>query len=317
MPELDIEAAVDQIGSDIFGHSETEQTEEVTENVTEETTLDEKGQEEQDTALNGQVAEEVVTRSAPKSWPKEMHEHWGTLPPQVQEYWETREKQMLDGLEGYKSHASVGKSVAEVAQPYQHLLDQAGVDLPKAVSYLLSAHAKLTQGTHEQKLAAYQDLGRNLGLMGGEQSQVDPHVAAAYQASMQAQNVVQQWHQQQFEIQKQQKVAEVEEFAKDKPFFDEIADDIVMFINNGMTLQDAYDRALWANPVTRTKEQERRRKEAVDADRRANLEKANAAKKASSINIRSRDTGKVPTEPHGSMDDTLKKTLEKIREGAR
>lgn len=316
MPELDIEAAVDQIGSDIFGHVEDEQTEEVTENVTEETSLDENRQEEQDTALNGQVAEEVVARSAPKSWPKEMHEHWGTLPPQVQEYWETREKQMLDGLEGYKTHASVGKSLLEVAAPYQHIIEQSGVDLPKAVSHLLAAHVRLTQGTNEQRLAAYKDLGRQLGF-GEEAGQVDPHVMAAYQAATQAQNAVQQWHQQQFETQKQQKVAEVEEFAKDKPFFDEIADDIVIFINNGMTLQDAYDRALWANPVTRTKEQERLRKESVDAARKANLEKANAAKKASSINIRSRDTGKVPTEPHGSMDDTLKKTLEKIREGAR
>ncbi len=315
MPDFDVEAAASQIGSDLFGQVEDDDTPaEVTENVTDEPTLDEIGQEAQDTAENGQVE----LRPAPKSWPKEMHEYWSKTDPKVQEYWETREKQMLDGLDGYKTHAGLGKSLSEVAQPYQQYLDQAGVDLPKAVSYLLSAHVRLTQGTLEQRKAAYLDLGRNLGF--GQDagiSQVDPHVAAAYQAAQEAQNLVRGWQTQQTEQLKQQKFAEVEEFAKDKPYFDEIADDIIVFINNGMALQDAYDRAMWANPVTRAKEQERLRKESVDAARKANLDKANAAKKASSINIRSRDTGKVPTEPHGSMDDTLKKTLEKIREGAR
>jgi len=316
MPDLDIEAAADQIGTDLFGHSEEAETQEVTENVTDEQVLDENRQQEQDTDANGQVAEEVVAQSAPKSWPKEMHAHWGTLPPQVQEYWQTREKQMLDGLEGYKTHATVGKSILEVAAPYQQIIEQSGVDLPKAVSHLLAAHVRLTQGTNEQRLAAYKDLGRQLGF-GEEAGQADPHAMAAYQAAMQAQNAVQQWHQQQFEMQKQQKVAEVEDFAKDKPYFDEVADDIVIHINAGMSLQDAYDRAVWANPITRAKEQERLRKESVDAARKANLEKANAAKKASSINIRTRDTGKVPTEPLGSMDDTMKQTLAKLREEAR
>ncbi len=313
MPEFDVEAAADQIGSDLFGQSEPE---EVTENVTDEVPLDENRQEEQDTAANGQVAEEVVARSAPKSWPKEMHEHWGTLPSQVQEYWETREKQMLDGLEGYKSHASVGKSILEVAAPYQQIIEQSGVDLPKAVSHLLAAHVRLTQGTTEQRMAAYKDLGRQLGFS-EEAGQVDPHVMAAYQAATQAQNAVQQWHQQQFEQQKQQKMSEVEDFAKDKPYFDEVADDIVLHINAGLSLQDAYDRAVWANPVTRAKEQERIRKESADAARKANLEKANAAKKASSVNIRSRDTGKVLTERTGSMDDTMKQVLAQMREDSR
>jgi len=42
---------------------------------------------------------DVTAKPVPKTWPKEMHEHWGKTPKEVQDYWEVREKQMLDGLE--------------------------------------------------------------------------------------------------------------------------------------------------------------------------------------------------------------------------
>ena len=50
--------------------------------------------------------------------------------------------------------------------------------------------------------------------------------------------------------------AEVNNFANDgnHPYFDELADEIAIQIKAGKGLQDAYDTALFANPVTRAKE---------------------------------------------------------------
>lgn len=48
----------------------------------------------------------------------------------------------------------------------------------------------------------------------------------------------------------------VDDFAKDPahPYFDELADEIAVQIKAGKELQEAYDTAVWANPVTRQKE---------------------------------------------------------------
>ena len=135
MPDLDIEAVSNDIGADLFGATH-EETEDVTENVTEEA-------QEALPDAESQV-EEVVTRQPPKSWPKEMHEYWGKTDPKVQEYWETREQQMLDGLEQYRANAKLAEDLNKVVAPYQQVMQQAGVDLPKAVSYLMGAHMRIS-----------------------------------------------------------------------------------------------------------------------------------------------------------------------------
>lgn len=49
---------------------------------------------------------------------------------------------------------------------------------------------------------------------------------------------------------------EVEAFAADPahPFFDELSDDIAAILKTGASLAEAYEKAVWANPVTRAKE---------------------------------------------------------------
>ena len=44
----------------------------------------------------------------------------------------------------------------------------------------------------------------------------------------------------------------METFALDTkahPYFDEVADDIIALLKTGASLQEAYDKAVWANPV--------------------------------------------------------------------
>ena len=97
------------------------------------------------------------------------------------------------------------------------------------------------------------------------------------------------------------------------PYFNDVADDIIPFLNAGASLQDAYDKAVWANPVTRAKEQARLKTEAEKSLRERSKTEAHAAAKASSANVRNRDTRKAPTEPVGKMEDTMKETLADIK----
>lgn len=118
---------------------------------------------------------------------------------------------------------------------------------------------------------------------------------------------------------------EIEQFANAKdeqgqplhPHFDDLADDIVMIVKGAraagkqITLQDAYDRALYANPNTRQKvlaAEEAKRREKADRERK---EKAEKAKKASS-NVRA--TGGVGVA--STTSDSLRADLEKAFDGA-
>jgi prefoldin subunit 5 len=249
---------------------------------------------------------ETVQTPAPKSWAKETHELWTKLPPEAQNQVLKREQEMLSGLEQYKEHFSLGKTLNEVIAPYKPTLEAQGIDTPKAVGTLLAAHARLTQGSPEQRLHAYQELGRNLGLV---QGQTDPALKAYEQRIERLESTLTQSQRAQFQAAQTKVSNEVAAFAKDKPYFDEVADDIIVYLGAGHPLEDAYDKAVYANPVTRQKELARLKTEAEAELRKKSKDEADAARKAKSSNVRSRDTGRSPTEPLGTMEDTMRETL--------
>ena len=97
------------------------------------------------------------------------------------------------------------------------------------------------------------------------------------------------------------------------PYFDEVAAEIATFVSSGKSLQDAYDAAVWANPVTRQKELTR-----VQTEHEAKLKEAARVsvppkKRATGVNVRANDHGSTQTEPLGTLEDTIKGELRRIR----
>lgn len=258
--------------------------------------------------------------SAPKAWPREMHEHWGKLDPTVQKYLETREKQMLDGLDQYKSYATFGKTLNDVVYPFRPMIQQMGIPEPQVVATLLQAQARLTTGSTESRVQAYRQLGQNLGLSPEQLSQpvpqVDPQVQYLQNELEGIKSSLVAREQAALEEARTRVNQEVETFATDKahPYFDEAADDIVALLQSGASLQDAYDKAIWANPITRQKELSRVQTETASKLRENARLDSLPKKKAASVNVRSRETATAPTEPLGTMDDTLADTLRGIKE---
>jgi len=265
---------------------------------------------------------ETPIRAVPKSWPKEMHEHWAKTDPKVQEYWETREKQMLDGLEQYKGDAGFGKQLRDVVTPYNAMLQAQGVDAPKAVQFLLNAHYQLTNSQPAERTAHFVRLAKQYGIdlstVKTDETSADPKVKALEDRVNQLHNTLTTREQAALTEAKARVAKDVEAFASDPshPYFDEVADDIVAMLNAGFELKDAYEKAVWANPVTRQKEMVRIQTENETKLREKAKAEADKAKKASSSNVRSRDTQKAPTEPKGSMEDTMRETLREINSRA-
>lgn len=307
---FDMESASDAIGANLFPESEGTESHEPTTPV--ETTP-------AATQTPAETTPVVEVAPPPKSWPKEMHEHWGTVPKAVQDYWQTREKQMLDGLEQYKQSAQYGKALSDVLAPYQPLLQSKNLDAPRAVADLMQAYVAMTQGTPEQRAAAYMQIGKNLGITlptaGTETPQVDPRVLTMEQKLQQMEAEHNAQKQAALKAAQEKALSEVEAFAADKAhqYFDECADHILRLLQAGYPLQEAYDTAVMANPTTKAKEVAR-----IQTEHEAKL-KENARlnalpkKQAKSVNIGGRETHSAPTEPMGTMEDTIKSTLANIR----
>ena len=322
--DFDIDSSVDELGSSLFGdddvadeenlESESEgESEDTSEKSPEETSEEETSVEE-----NAQEkAPEIVsdTPDLPASWKKEMAEQWGTLTPEVKSYIIQREQQMKDGLAKDRHDSNLGRAIRDVIEPYGPMLQQMQTDEPTMIKNLMSSHYRLSTSPPAERAALFQQLARHYGVnlnSSGEQPEVDPviyqlqHELNTIKSSINAKEAQAQ------QAARQSIQSEVEAFASENPLFDEVADEILAFINKGDELKDAYEKAIWANPVTRAKELQRQNEEALKTQREEAKKKATEAKKAKSANIRKRDTQRAPTGPIGSFDDTLNETYDAI-----
>lgn len=262
----------------------------------------------------------------PQSWKKEMHPHWEKLPREVQAYYNEREKQMLEGLTGYKTDAEYGKSLRAVAAQHEGLLRQQGLDVPKAVGYLLNAHAELSLGTKEQKVAYLGKIAKQYGIDLAQPAadpnapQLPPEVKALQDQVSHLTATMTEREQREYKAIQEKTMKEVDAFAADpkNPYFEECADHICSLLkaNPSTTLAQAYEAAVWANPVTRQKELARLQKEREEEDRKKTEAAVKAAKKGTSTNVRGRDTTRAPQAPAATLDkldDVMRETHEEIR----
>lgn len=314
---FDMESASDRLGASLFPKVPTDEPEE----ETSETTPDPVAATPHPLPVpTDPSVQPTELSSAPKSWPKDMHPHWAKVPKEVQDYIaNVREKQILDGIDQYKQAASYGKTLNDVLAPYQPLLQSKGLDAPRAVADLMQAYTALTQGTPEQRRTAFHQMGKNLGIPLGDPATpptpLDPEVQQLKEQFQQMQSHLTAQQQEAFTAAKSKALSEIETFAADAAhtYFEELQDDILGFLKIGDSLQGAYEKAVWANPVTRAKEIARTQTE-TETKLKENARLQSLPKKqAKSVNIGGRDTQRVPTDPLGSMDDTLKATAMALR----
>jgi len=319
--DLDINSLVDSVADGMNLDNEEKEVHDVVDDKTENQEI--QGDEAEDDAIETEITddentEEVVeeeaeteaatVREAPKSWAKEQHEVWAKLPPEAQNYIEHREKQMLDGIEEYKEFAHYGRELNNVIAPYSPMFEQAGVDIRTGVQYLLNAQYLLQQGTPQQKESELRRIAQQYGVNLGEKTaqteeKLDPRLEQMQNTINQLQAAIQSSQQHTLTEVRAKTQKEVNDFANDgnHPYFDELADEIAIQIKAGKDLQAAYDTAVYANPVTRTKEIARIQTENAAKLREKKLQEAEKAKKAISSNVRTIDTTRTPTEKKGAL----------------
>lgn len=260
--------------------------------------------------------------SAPKTWRKEAAELWVQLPPAVQAEVQKREDDMFRGLEAYKADAGFGRSLRGALDPYMPVLQQYGIDPAQQISSLMQAHHTLALGSPQEKQALFTQLAKDYGVDLGAVADpagatfVDPTVQALQSELHSVKSFLSAQARQAQDAKVAEITKQIDAFAADpkNAHFNDVANDMVMLLKSGAvkTLEEAYDKALWANPATRAKELSRQTAEREAKQKREATERAAAAKRASSVVIRPQARRASGTAPTGSLDDTLRETLAEI-----
>lgn len=328
-PELDVSASIAEISSELFGQAGND--EEKSEAAGEAGTPAVDAEAAVESPPTGEEASEansaeVQALGAPETWTKEAIEGWATIPPRQQQEILKREADMHRGLEQYKVAAEIGTRYESVVEPYKALLAAEGLDPVDMFNGFAANHYLLSRGTPEQKVQLAANMLSHYGIdlenlidYVGDQiiHPTDPRIEAL---EREVQSLRGNARQQTITSQKEAQEAaltEIEAFAQDPahPYFNELVADIakLMEAKVAMTLSEAYEKAVYANPVTRQKELDRLtavKQAKVEAEEQARKDKL---AKSQAANVTAQTHHRDGTVPLGSMDDTLNATLAAIK----
>lgn len=285
-----------------------------------------------------EVTEQAQTRQldqsiAPSSWKPAAKAKWDAIDPDLRGEILRREEDFLKGQQQLLPDARLGQSMRNVIEPYRMLIESEGGTPERAVQSLLQTAALFRVGTAQQKQQAWMQLGQQYGIqmpgaIGGETSpdgqQQFPQQPFQDPRVDQLLLLQQQEQQRKIAEQEQRTNSVVETWASEvdkqgkplRPYLANVLDEmqpIVRYLRTTSSkseseiLQEAYDRAVWANPETRAVVQQQMQQKQEVERQQANLVKVQEAKKAASVNTPRRAASPAPAKP-GKMEDTIRES---------
>lgn len=268
-------------------------------------------------------------KAAPKAWKKELHESFSKLPAEVQDYIVQREAQVEEGFKANGEKVRYAEDINSVLAPYEAMLQAQGVKHHSvAVKTLMNAHYILSTEQPEGRAKFMAGLLSNYGvtlesLTAAVAARGDPaNEETAAQKELRA-RMEKLENDRRTELQgrvdslKESTRKEVEAFASDPkhPYFNEVAKEVTLLLQDpNMSLEAAYESAVWANPVTRAKESARIQKDAEAKAKNEAEAAAKAALKARGTKVRGAQEERESPDLLGSMEDTMRSTLRAIKD---
>lgn len=266
------------------------------------------------------------SQEAPDTWTKEAKEEWAKLSPTVQSEIRKREDDIARFVADTKPKAQIGEGFEKLIQPYQQLFSQYKVNPWNHVSALLNAHTRLLFGSPQEKAHMAFALLKDAGIDPGKLTGPNPLDAIMPQnqelAMLRARiaeleggvtSVTSELTAQRT-AEREQQVASFAE-SPDHPHFYEVWQDMEQLLRSKVckTLEDAYEKAVWGNPIVRAKEVARQNTEAqkrAEAARKTQLE---TSRRAAGVNIRGSSAASGAARANGNWEDTMTETLAEIR----
>lgn len=244
--------------------------------------------------------------AAPSSWKPDVASKWADLPAEVKAEIQRRETEYHKGIEQYKPYAQLGQEYERVVGPNVDMIKQSGVQPAQALEYLFNAHRTLTYGTPDQKREAIARIARDCQIDLKDlapAAPIDPQI----QRLMQERQQLQQFQHETLQQQNQAVLSQIQEFAQapGHEHFEVVKQDMSMMLQSGMaqSLQEAYDKAVWARADLRKSLVEQQRteaeKQATEQARKARAKSAAGSVKGSAPS----SSGALPA--NASLEDTV------------
>lgn len=236
-----------------------------------------------------------------------------------------RNEEMRASVGQLHAKAQFGSAMEQAVSPYMATIQSLGTTPDVAVGRLMAADHAMRYGTPQQKAAMVakiaQDYGVDLAQVGQTNSEQapqympDPQVTHLQTQLQQMQAWIQQQNQQREWQERQTLDSEIARFQQDPKHnhFEAVRADMAAMLQAGIasSLEDAYERAIYANPTVRAQVLAAQQAAADEARKAEAAQKAQAARRAAAVNMPRR--GLMPAaKPVGSMDDTIRETAARL-----
>ena len=260
-----------------------------------------------------------VSTPAPNTWRKEVATKWADLPAEVQGEVLRREADFHKGIEQYRSKAEFGVAIERAVAPYAATLQSLGIGPDKAVAELMAADHRLRYGSAHDKHTYFAQLAQNYGIDLGQVAEassqqtqaIDPNYAALQSELRQVRGMVESRTLAEQRREQDSLNSDILRFAADPSHghFEQVKGHMAALLQAGQAenLADAYEQAVYANPSTR----QAMLQQHADKMRKEAAQKAEAARKAAGVHVRSRP-GLPTSAPIGTMDETIRATLARL-----
>lgn len=269
---------------------------------------------------------------APAHWPAAVREMFAKQSPDAKKFLLDRHKAMeadyTKKMQELSPMRRMQEELDDIFKDEEAEMRQLGVTRAQAIRELVGAHKrwKADPVAYVKWVAGMSKLdlkGLVEGAAAADPAGESPTVKALREQVSTLTGQVKAMSGAQTEQDRSARMNEVTQFAEEKddqgklkrPYFDEVAKDIAQMIHvsraNGqaLSLQDAYDRAVYANPTTRGKlltEQDTQRRSKEEAERKA---KADAAKKAG-FDVKGEGAATQVAASTGTIRESLEKAFD-------
>lgn len=211
--------------------------------------------------LTKEVTADVNQISPPKSWKSETKDIWAKLPEDARKVIESREAEVEQGFTKLDEDRNFGKSLKEVIAPYLPIITAEGGTPASAVKDLLNTAYILRTAPIAQKTALFRQLAQQYGVDLTQNNTTTVQPDQILRQTQQQLADLQKKIEQQPEVFRQQQEnlavkSQIDAFAADpkNTHYEKLKPVMASLLQTGQAkdLQDAYDKASWADPDVRS-----------------------------------------------------------------
>lgn len=227
---------------------------------------------------------------APVSWTAEQKAKWATLPPDTQAYIAQRDKESHEAISRAGQQIKAFEPIGKVIEQFAHVFQKNGLQPHDGIARMMAVNEMLEANPR----AAIAEIAKAYGvnLSGETEQNASPENARVAEleaklAKVESHLTAQQ--RQQLQAENNALAREIADFAKDKPHFESVRKVMAGLMNSGAaeTMQDAYDKAIYADPTIRQSLQVEAQTRAEEQRKVDEAKRVAAAKKAAGVNVRS------------------------------